>query len=111
MEKSFNFSDTHLAKFQFSNCVQSLCNACGIRYKKEERRATAAASTNSTTSGGGASAMDSQHGSDEHYYSNNSYTHNYNRYVKADDGNGAVSFLPLMINVADRKSLVHDFTR
>ena len=24
-------------------CVQSLCNACGIRYKKEERRAAAAA--------------------------------------------------------------------
>ena len=24
-------------------CVQSLCNACGIRFKKEERRAAAAA--------------------------------------------------------------------
>uniref|UniRef100_A0A7N0UBA6 GATA-type domain-containing protein n=1 Tax=Kalanchoe fedtschenkoi TaxID=63787 RepID=A0A7N0UBA6_KALFE len=108
---------------------KSLCNACGIRYKKEERRASAAASN-----GSGASAMESQYASSEHYYSNQSYTHHhqsqkmnclfpaganeYHRYVDADEdgghyehsGNGGVSFLPWMLNVADRPSLVHDFT-
>uniref|UniRef100_A0A7N0T854 GATA-type domain-containing protein n=1 Tax=Kalanchoe fedtschenkoi TaxID=63787 RepID=A0A7N0T854_KALFE len=109
---------------------KSLCNACGIRYKKEERRASAAASA--TSHGSGASAMESQYASSEHYYSNQSYTHhqtqrmnclfpaaaNEYRYTDADDGgsyehsgNGGVSFLPWMLNVADRPSLVHDFTR
>ncbi|KAL9662071.1 hypothetical protein QQ045_026899 [Rhodiola kirilowii] len=111
---------------------KSLCNACGIRYKKEERRASAAASATSN----GSSAMESQYASSEHYYSNQSYTHHHHqqaqkmnclfpaaaneyRYMEAADdnshyehpGNGAVSFLPWMLNVADRPSLVHDFTR
>lgn len=40
------------------------------------------------------------------------------RYIETDEtshyehgGSGAVSFLPWMMNAADRPSLVHDFTR
>ncbi|KAI6668660.1 hypothetical protein NL676_010772 [Syzygium grande] len=56
-----------------SSSSASLCNACGIRFKKEERRATAA------------SAQDSS--------------------------DGGISFLSWRLNVTDRPSLVHDFTR
>ncbi|KAL3813201.1 hypothetical protein ACJIZ3_014469 [Penstemon smallii] len=88
---------------------KSLCNACGIRYKKEERRATAAASTGN----GGAAhgAMDQQH-----MMNNNStwvqpqkmpcYSSTYGnefRFIEED--------LSWRFNVTDRPSLVHDFTR
>lgn len=78
---------------------QSLCNACGIRYKKEERRANAAAAA---ASGG---VMESQgmygHHQDNYWYNQHS----------ADSDNGMSSFLSWRLNVTDRPSLVHDFTR
>uniref|UniRef100_F6GWW1 GATA-type domain-containing protein n=1 Tax=Vitis vinifera TaxID=29760 RepID=F6GWW1_VITVI len=48
---------------------KSLCNACGIRFKKEERRATAAAATTGATAG----VMEPQHIMISHH--NNSWVH------------------------------------
>ncbi|XP_019182594.1 PREDICTED: GATA transcription factor 19-like [Ipomoea nil] len=107
---------------------KSLCNACGIRYKKEERRASAAAAT----ANGGAPGMDSQQ-----MMINNPWVHHHQysqapqkvscypsvaygnefRFIEEDDhrdsdaGAGGISFLSWRLNVADRPSLVHDFTR
>lgn len=53
------------------NLVQSLCNACGIRFKKEERRATA---RNSITSVGGSSAAETPV---ENPYNGNYYSHHH----------------------------------
>ena len=103
---------------------QSLCNACGIRFKKEERRASAAAAT----SNGGASGVVLE---PSHVYShhNNSWIpHNQtqkmqclsptigNEFRFMDDENheasdAGISFLSWRLNVTDRPSLVHDFTR
>nr|GMC96987.1 GATA transcription factor 19-like [Ipomoea batatas] len=90
---------------------KSLCNACGIRYKKEERRASAAAAA---TANGGAPGMDSQ-------FINNSWKlscypppyANEFRFIEEDDrdSDAGISFLSWRLNVADRPSLVHDFTR
>ncbi|TYK16670.1 GATA transcription factor 18-like [Cucumis melo var. makuwa] len=102
---------------------KSLCNACGIRFKKEERRA-AAATVNSSTA-------ESNH----HHHSmfNGSYT-NSSTWVpqqlpattqkhpclSAAIGNddvgpeNGISFLSWRLNVANtdhRPTLVHDFTR
>ncbi|KAG5412642.1 hypothetical protein IGI04_000209 [Brassica rapa subsp. trilocularis] len=57
---------------------KSLCNACGIRFKKEERRATAAGNS---TSGGGLTAFgvpaSDHHGGADYYYNNNSNNNHY----------------------------------
>ncbi|CAK9152396.1 unnamed protein product [Ilex paraguariensis] len=100
---------------------KSLCNACGIRFKKEERRASAAAAA---TAGGAASAgvMEAQH------MVNNSWVQhpqnqkfpcyspaygNEFRFIDDDerDSDNGIPYLSWRLNVADRSSLVHDFTR
>nr|GMC94948.1 GATA transcription factor 19-like [Ipomoea batatas] len=102
---------------------KSLCNACGIRYKKEERRASAAAAT----ANGGAPVMDSQFINNSwvnhHHYSQTPqklscypppYANEF-RFIEEDDrdsdAGAGISFLSWRLNVADRPSLVHDFTR
>ncbi|KAI4327603.1 hypothetical protein L6164_020042 [Bauhinia variegata] len=98
---------------------KSLCNACGIRFKKEERRASVAAATTGTPSGG---VMDSQQ-----MYNNSWYPHSQNqkmpcyspamgnefRFVDDSDrdSDNGIPFLSWRLNVTDRPSLVHDFTR
>ncbi|OIT36623.1 PREDICTED: GATA transcription factor 19-like [Nicotiana attenuata] len=104
---------------------KSLCNACGIRFKKEERRASAAAATANGGRGGGG-GMDTQHminstASWVHHsqppkmpcFSSAAYG-NELRFIEDDDRDSdatAIPFLPWRLNVADRPSLVHDFTR
>ncbi|XP_059624673.1 GATA transcription factor 18-like [Cornus florida] len=107
---------------------KSLCNACGIRFKKEERRANAAAIA---ANGGGAASgmMEAQHMMGHH---NSSWVHhsqaqkmnclspgigNEFRFMEDDDRDttdtttGGIPFLSWRLNVPDRPSLVHDFTR
>ncbi|XP_018480826.1 GATA transcription factor 19 [Raphanus sativus] len=119
---------------------KSLCNACGIRFKKEERRASTA---RNSTSGGGSTAAGvpatDHYGGANYYYNNNNNNHYdssspwihhqhqnthrvpyyspaNNEYSFADDvrdDNHDVTtdpFLSWRLNVADRASLVHDFT-
>ncbi|CAA7035779.1 unnamed protein product [Microthlaspi erraticum] len=116
---------------------KSLCNACGIRFKKEERRAATAG--NSTSSRGsvaaGAPTLD-HHGGSSYYYNSNHYASSSpwahhqqqntqkvsyyspanNEYSFVDDvrdGDHNVTadpYLSWRLNVADRTSLVHDFT-
>ena len=97
--------------------LQSLCNACGIRFKKEERRASAAAANSGATSGG---VMESPQ-----MYNNSWYGHSQDqkmpyvspamgdefRYVDDADSENGISYLSWRVNVTDRPSLVHDFTR
>ncbi|CAH8365611.1 unnamed protein product [Eruca vesicaria subsp. sativa] len=120
---------------------KSLCNACGIRFKKEERRTTSA-SGNAVI--GAAPVSADQYGHHNAGYNSynvgtgnnnngNSWAHHTTQRVPCsypaneirfmDDyggaianngdpagGHGGVPFLS-WINVADRASLVHDFTR
>ncbi|KAL1316424.1 hypothetical protein HN51_068613 [Arachis hypogaea] len=101
---------------------KSLCNACGIRFKKEERRASAAAATTAAASGG---VMDSSQ-MYSHHNSNSWYAHSQSQKMAAaamgsefrfvDDGDvrdseNGIPFLSWRLNVTDRTSLVHDFTR
>ncbi|MED6155666.1 hypothetical protein PIB30_007174 [Stylosanthes scabra] len=93
---------------------KSLCNACGIRYKKEERRASAAAAASGAV-------MESP----QIYNSNSSswYPHSQSQKMAmggefrfVDDGDvreseNGIPFLSWRINVTDRTSMVHDFTR
>ncbi|XVE87303.1 hypothetical protein DITRI_Ditri18aG0106600 [Diplodiscus trichospermus] len=99
---------------------KSLCNACGIRFKKEERRATAA---NANNSGPTASMLEQQH----HVYHSNPWVHqsqnqkmpcfspvNEFRFIEDSDrdSDNGIPFLSWRLNVTDRPtSLVHDFTR
>lgn len=101
---------------------KSLCNACGIRFKKEERRAAAATTTAAANSGATAGMMDPHHG-----YYNGSWTQQYGqatpqkmqcygapnefRFIEDDRGSDAsIQFLSWLTH--DRPSgLVHDFTR
>ncbi|KZV27851.1 GATA transcription factor 18-like [Dorcoceras hygrometricum] len=86
---------------------KSLCNACGIRFKKEERRATAAAATSSA---GGMEAHQQmmnnttwahQAQKTPAYYYGNEY-----QFLQEDSHPNSWRF-----NVTDRPSFVHDFTR
>ncbi|KAK6924363.1 Zinc finger, GATA-type [Dillenia turbinata] len=103
---------------------KSLCNACGIRFKKEERRASAAAATTTANHNATAGVMDHQNMMSAHQ--NDSWVHNSQttsqkmpcygnefRFIDDDDRNqdNGVSFLSWRLNVTDRPSLVHDFTR
>ncbi|GLT39139.1 hypothetical protein SLA2020_133460 [Shorea laevis] len=95
---------------------KSLCNACGIRFKKEERRATAANANN-----GGATAsgiMDPHHA----YHAYHAQTQkmpcfppaNEFRFMEDDDHDpdAGIPYHSWRLNVTDRHtSLVHDFTR
>ncbi|KAF5736033.1 hypothetical protein HS088_TW14G00166 [Tripterygium wilfordii] len=108
---------------------KSLCNACGIRFKKEERRATAA---NGSGNGGSSGVMEQQQSYNPwvHHQSQQSsqkmacYSQtNEFRFIEdsssdhvdsADHHNntGINPFLSWRLNVTDRPtSLVHDFTR
>ncbi|AET03916.1 putative transcription factor C2C2-GATA family [Medicago truncatula] len=93
---------------------KSLCNACGIRYKKEERRANAAVATTAATNGG---IMESGN-----FYSNNNNNNSWYsqpqsqmygnelRFMDDSDAeseNGIPNFLSWRLNT----SLVHDYTR
>lgn len=102
---------------------KSLCNACGIRFKKEERRANAAAAAAVVTSGG----SDATEGYHHHYMMNgNQWPVNHsqpshkmpscyspaaaNEYRFMDDVDDRDStFLSWRLNVTDRPGLVHDF--
>ncbi|KAL2906540.1 GATA transcription factor 18 [Bienertia sinuspersici] len=102
---------------------KSLCNACGIRFKKEERRAAAATTTAAAANNGQAAGMMDPH----HGYYNGSWAHQYGqgtpqkmqcfgapnefRFIEDDRGSDTgIQFLSWLTH--DRPSgLVHDFTR
>lgn len=101
--------------------MQSLCNACGIRFKKEERRATAANANNTGASANASGVVEAHPG-----YHNSSWVHhaqsqkmpcfspaNEFRFIEDSDQNSetGIPFLSWRLNVTDRPSLVHDFTR
>lgn len=87
--------------------LQSLCNACGIRFKKEERRATAAAAT---SNGGSHGAMETQQMMNNTWEAQPQKTAYYygNEYQFLQEDNHLNSW---RFNVIDRPSFVHDFTR
>lgn len=103
---------------------KSLCNACGIRFKKEERRASAAAAS----ANGGGEMETHQHMINStttswvHHqpqkmpcFTSATYGNEF-RFIENDDHHRdsdatGIPFLPWRFNVADRPSLVHDFTR
>ncbi|XP_073060613.1 GATA transcription factor 19-like [Primulina eburnea] len=86
---------------------KSLCNACGIRFKKEERRATTADSI-TTGSGGGADPQNVTNDSWPHktIYYPPPYTNEF-RFAEVDDYRNSISW---RFNVTDSPSLVHNFT-
>ncbi|KAK9990399.1 hypothetical protein SO802_025384 [Lithocarpus litseifolius] len=102
---------------------KSLCNACGIRFKKEERRATAAASTTSNNGATSGSLMEPN----QMVHNNSWYAHsqtqkmpcyspaigNEFRFIEDNEQNSdtGIPFLSWRLNVTDRPGLVHDFTR
>ncbi|WCJ24918.1 GATA transcription factor 18 [Euphorbia peplus] len=112
---------------------KSLCNACGIRFKKEERRATAANGNGNGSSNGSSSSsgtmMDQQNyygytqtsaaqklpcyyspaGNNEFRFIEESDHHHHHH--RDSDSTSAIPFLSWRLNVTDRPSLVHDFTR
>ncbi|KAK8497502.1 hypothetical protein V6N13_053251 [Hibiscus sabdariffa] len=84
---------------------KSLCNACGIRFKKEERRASAANAN--------ASMAEQQYpgynNSNDSWASMQRISSPVNEFKFIEDGD---PFLSWRLNVTDRPtSLVHDFTR
>ncbi|KAK4490605.1 hypothetical protein RD792_001292 [Penstemon davidsonii] len=88
---------------------KSLCNACGIRFKKEERRATAASN--------GCAAIENWAVQPPKMpcYASNTYGNEF-RFVEDQDNHRdsetGIPFLSWRFNVhTDRPSLVHDFTR
>ncbi|PIA52682.1 hypothetical protein AQUCO_01000506v1 [Aquilegia coerulea] len=90
---------------------KSLCNACGIRYKKEEKRAATSATSTATAS---STIMDPHHYMGHHHM--NSWVHQGNefRFIEDNDNDSAdngIPFLSWRLNVpADRASLVHDYS-
>ncbi|CAL1360816.1 unnamed protein product [Linum trigynum] len=120
---------------------KSLCNACGIRFKKEERRATAATAVSAGGSGGQADHYGHQQQQQSYYgYGSNTTTSSSSaswahqsqkmgcyspagefRFIDQDgerdyqyqtsDAAGVPNFLSWRLNVTDRPGLVHDFTR
>ncbi|CAN6825316.1 hypothetical protein HID58_056695 [Brassica napus] len=112
---------------------KSLCNACGIRFKKEERRASTVGISTSRGGSTAAGVSTSDHHGGANYYNNNHYVspspwiHHQqhkvpyyspenNEYSFVDDVREvnhdatANPFLSWRLNVTDRTSLVHDFT-
>ncbi|KAK2426734.1 GATA transcription factor [Trifolium repens] len=103
---------------------KSLCNACGIRFKKEERRATAAATTPTVASIG---VMEPTPMYNHHNNNNSWYVHQQNQKMQCftpamssefrfidetdRDSENGIPFLSWRLNVTDRTSFVHDFTR
>ncbi|KAJ0500186.1 putative transcription factor C2C2-GATA family [Helianthus annuus] len=118
------------SKFQCYNLLiklnlQSLCNACGIRFKKEERRANAAATA--TTNVG--DTTETQHYQQMMNMNANPWVHHtqathklpscyspaaskVNEFRFIDDVDDRDSpFLSWRLNVTDGPGLVHGFTR
>ncbi|KAL0698452.1 hypothetical protein Bca4012_054574 [Brassica carinata] len=114
---------------------KSLCNACGIRFKKEERRASTAgiSCSNGGSTAAGVPTSDHYGGANYYYTNNNHYAssspwihHNTQRVPYYSPANNEYSFVdgvregthevtanPFLSwrnNVADRTSLAHDFT-
>ncbi|XP_028775599.1 GATA transcription factor 19-like [Neltuma alba] len=103
---------------------KSLCNACGIRFKKEERRAGAVAATTAANSGG---VMETAQMFSGHHNTSSWYAQSQSQKMQclspgmgselrfvddADrDAERGIPFLSWRLNVTDRPSLVHDFTR
>ncbi|XP_027362682.1 GATA transcription factor 19-like [Abrus precatorius] len=97
---------------------KSLCNACGIRFKKEERRASAAAAAPTAASG---VVMESAQ-----MYNSSWYAHSQsqkmqcfspamaNEFRFVDDGDrdsdNGIPFLSWRLNVTEGMGLVHDLT-
>ncbi|EPS67845.1 hypothetical protein M569_06930, partial [Genlisea aurea] len=111
---SFNAGDPLLAR-RCANCdttstplwrngpkgPKSLCNACGIRYKKEERRATAA--------GGGDMAYGSNWGGQGQKSGSYGYGEEDDYRRDSESGNSG-GFLSWRFNFSDRPGFVHEFT-
>ncbi|KAL6588064.1 hypothetical protein OROMI_001042 [Orobanche minor] len=98
---------------------KSLCNACGIRFKKEERRATAAAASG-PAHGAHADTQNMMNGSYswDQPQKTTCYSSAYGNEYRFIDGDvvdhrdsETMQFLSWRFNVADRAGLVHDFTR
>ncbi|OIW11006.1 hypothetical protein TanjilG_22813 [Lupinus angustifolius] len=100
---------------------KSLCNACGIRFKKEERRANAAAATPTAASCGVVdSAQRYSHHNNSWYSQSQSQKMQClspamgNEFRFMDDANrdseNGIPFLSWRFNVTDTTSFVHDFT-
>ncbi|KVI02857.1 GATA transcription factor 19-like [Cynara cardunculus var. scolymus] len=93
---------------------KSLCNACGIRFKKEERRAAATATT-VVGSGGDATEGYNQNSWMQSTqkmpscYSPAAVGSEFRFRDEVDDRDS--TFLSWRLNVTDRAGLVHDFTR
>ncbi|WVZ26680.1 hypothetical protein V8G54_005224 [Vigna mungo] len=92
---------------------KSLCNACGIRYKKEERRASAAAATSAAVPG---SVMESSrsYGNQSSSWYSHSQMGNELRFMEDSDDRDSENGIPFFswnLNVPDRTSMVQDFTR
>ncbi|CAH1413575.1 unnamed protein product [Lactuca virosa] len=97
---------------------KSLCNACGIRFKKEERRANATATA---TAVGGGDATEEYNGNTwmhhiqgsthklPSYYSPAGVGNEFRFIDDVDDRDS--TFLSWRLNVTDRVGFVHDFTR
>ncbi|KAL3640463.1 hypothetical protein CASFOL_015431 [Castilleja foliolosa] len=79
---------------------KSLCNACGIRYKKEERRAIAAAANGNTGPAHMDTAQHMMSGPWAQAQKTACYSSAYENEYRFTE-----------FNVADRPGLVHDFTR
>lgn len=107
---------------------KSLCNACGIRFKKEERRASAAAAAASSGNGGApGAAVDAQHMLNSSWVHHHSSSQNQKMpYLSSAYGNeftivedddrdsdaGGIPYLSWRLNVTDRPAgLIHEFTR
>ncbi|PWA61599.1 zinc finger, NHR/GATA-type [Artemisia annua] len=106
---------------------KSLCNACGIRYKKEERRANAAAAAAVSTGGSDASEgyhhqyMMNNNGNQwvNDHYAQSTYkmpscyspaaASNEFRFMDHDMDDRDSPFLSWRLNVTDRPGLVHDY--
>ncbi|XP_076944222.1 GATA transcription factor 19-like [Bidens hawaiensis] len=105
---------------------KSLCNACGIRYKKEERRANKAAAATVTY---GSDVTEGCHHHHQYMMNSNQWVNDYsqssghktpscyspaasNEFRFMDDVDDRDStFLSWRLNVTDRPGLVRDFTR
>ncbi|KAK9108863.1 hypothetical protein Sjap_016923 [Stephania japonica] len=103
---------------------KSLCNACGIRYKKEERRATAAANVSSNVGAHAQGIIDSQHlisstyqyhhhpynwahgGSSGTPITSNEFTFGDQYHGDESSGSSGVSFLSWHLSVPERSGLV-----
>ncbi|KAK7252914.1 hypothetical protein RIF29_37191 [Crotalaria pallida] len=101
---------------------KSLCNACGIRFKKEERRASAAAATPAVASGGVVESAQMYGHHNNSWYANSQSQKmqclspamgNEFRFMDESerDSENGIPFLSWRLNVTDRTSFVHDFTR